>query len=188
MNKPIVIKGALSKDICKVIEVYCLIREKRSEIYNGDDAATRERDVVGAYSVYVDPITESLMLFLMKKIEDGVNLRLIPTYSFFRTYRNGQELIKHVDREACEVTASLFLGKGYRGKDWPLFIDGEEISLEVGDMVVYRGSELEHWRETFKFDGYHTQAFLHFVDANGVNADQKFDKRKSIYHKDRKTQ
>lgn len=185
MDNPIVIKSALSKETCKIIEMYCLIREKRSEIYDNENVAIQERDIVGAYSVYVDPITESLMVFLIKNIEENLKIKLIPTYSFFRIYRNGQKLIKHIDRDACEITASIFLGKGYSGKNWPLFIDGKEISLEVGDMVIYRGADLEHWREELSIDGYHIQAFIHFVDAHGLNTDQKFDKRRSIYHKDR---
>lgn len=182
--KPIVLRNVLSEETCKVIERYCLIREKRSEIY-GDDVAIVENDSVASYSVYVDPISESLMLHLMKKIEDSVGVELLPTYSFYRIYRNGDNLIKHLDREACEVSASIFLAKGYSGNNWPLFIDGKEITLNVGDMVVYKGADLYHWRETFPFDGYHIQAFTHYVIKNGEYEEWKLDKRKSIFHKER---
>jgi hypothetical protein len=184
-NKPIVVRNALSAEACKVIERYCLIREKREEIYGNDGLSHVGDHFVGAYAVYADPMSESLMLLLMPKIESAIGARLFPTYSFYRVYRNGQSLPRHWDRESCEISASIFLAKGYVGKEWPLFIDGEEISLDVGDMVVYRGADLEHWREEFGLDGYHIQAFVHYVDRDGEYADWKLDKRKSIFHKDR---
>lgn len=184
MERPIIVRNALSAETCKVIERYCIIREKRSEVY-GDDVAIRENDSVGAYSIYADPMTESLMLFLMNGIEESISAKLLPTYSFFRVYRNGNSLVRHTDREACEVTASIFLAKGYDGADWPLFIDGQEISLGVGDMVIYKGADLDHWRENFPFDGYHIQAFVHYVLKDGEFSEWKLDKRKSIFHKER---
>ena len=43
-------------------------------------------------------------------------------------------------------------------------------------MIVYNGTELNHWREEFQGKE-HTQAFLHYVDANGEYKDFKYDKR-----------
>ena len=53
------------------------------------------------------------------------------------------------------------------------------ITLHRGDMLVYKGRELAHWRE--RFDGnYWIQAFFHYVDANGALASYKFDRRRGI--------
>ena len=39
----------------------------------------------------------------------------------------------------------MFLG----GDHWPFYIDGKEINLEVGDMIIYNGVALKHWRKKF---------------------------------------
>jgi hypothetical protein len=52
---------------------------------------------------------------------------------------------------------------------------------------VYRGCEVEHWREEFRAPqgSYHVQVFLHYVDANGPYSEFKFDKRPFIgYNKE----
>ena len=52
-------------------------------------------------------------------------------------------------------------------------------------MVVYRGCDLDHWRDTFSLDEdvWHVQGFFHFVDQNGPYSDYKYDKRNSIGEK-----
>jgi hypothetical protein len=60
--------------------------------------------------------------------------------------------------------------------------------METGDLVIYRGCEVEHWREEFiaPEGSYHIQVFLHYVDANGPYADYKYDRRPSIgFNKER---
>ena len=60
------------------------------------------------------------------------------------------------------------------GDDWPISLDptGEEgnkgisIKLNPGDMLIYRGERVEHWRESF--NGYDCgQVFMHYNDKNG---------------------
>jgi hypothetical protein len=48
--------------------------------------------------------------------------------------------------------------------------------------VCYRGVDLKHWREKFiaPEGAWHVQAFLHYVDIDGLYADFKYDKRNSI--------
>jgi hypothetical protein len=53
-------------------------------------------------------------------------------------------------------------------------MDGKKVNLKPGDGVIYRGCEIEHWREAYEGD-YHIQAFLHYVDANGKYANYKGD-------------
>jgi len=54
---------------------------------------------------------------------------------------------------------------------------GTKILLEVGDMLVYSGCELEHWREPFEGD-ICGQVFLHYNNLNGPFAEKnKFDNR-----------
>ena len=51
------------------------------------------------------------------------------------------------------------------------------VDLKVGDMLIYSGCELEHWRETFQ-GNVCSQVFLHYNHANGPFATANiFDKR-----------
>ena len=54
---------------------------------------------------------------------------------------------------------------------------GTEVMLNVGDMLVYSGCELEHWREPFEGNTC-AQVFLHYNHLNGPFSKQnRFDKR-----------
>ena len=48
---------------------------------------------------------------------------------------------------------------------------GVKVNLDPGDMLVYRGDLLEHWREPYKGQ-YHAQTFLHYnnKDTKGAEA------------------
>ena len=43
------------------------------------------------------------------------------------------------------------------GDEWSIFLEpsgeegkeGVEVKLEIGDMLMYQGCELDHWRNTF---------------------------------------
>ena len=60
---------------------------------------------------------------------------------------------------------------------WAIFVEGTEILLDVGDMLVYSGCELEHWRESFE-GNICAQVFLHYNHVDGPFATKnKFDGR-----------
>lgn len=130
------------------------------------------RQVPGSTGFYKEPLCEKLLAHLLPKIESLTGHELYKTYSYARHYECGNELAPHVDRGACEVTASLALG--HEGEIWPLWVEdhnGEHHSflLQPGDALIFRGQELVHWREKNRH-GSCAQVFLHYVDRNGPNA------------------
>ena len=96
---------------------------------------------------------------------------------------------------SCEISTTLNLG----GDSWPIYIEpnkekgtfneegyvpsnskGIEVNLKPGDMLVYRGCDLEHWREEFKGEDC-AQVFLHYNDAKSKLAlNNKFDNRSHL--------
>jgi hypothetical protein len=122
----------------------------------------------GMFVAYKDPSAMVLHSRLLPRMEEVTGLTLLPTYAYARVYRPGAILEKHKDRAACEVSGTLLLAANY-SPTWPLFIEGEQVIQEPGELVVYRGCEVEHWREpmTGPDDAFHVQLFLHYVDANG---------------------
>ena len=68
------------------------------------------------------------------------------------------------------------------GDEWPIFLKKKKskkikVVLKAGDLVIYRGCELEHWRDPFQGENC-TQVFLHYSPANKKNiASTKYDGR-----------
>lgn len=123
-------------------------------------------------AVYGDPVFNEILRNCTVIIGDTVRRSLLPINSYARIYRPGEELKKHKDRPACEISATITLG--YESNTiWPIFFgEGSGVSaiLDVGDMAVYKGHEISHWRERFQ-GKWHVQVFLHYVDKNGPHKD-----------------
>ena len=122
----------------------------------------------GMHAVYNDPVMQFLHAQLWPRMEEVTGLPLLPTYAYYRVYRPGAILEPHKDRPACEVSATLLVGTN-QDESWPLFIESERIVQRPGEMAVYRGCDVEHWREpmTGPPDAFHVQLFAHYADADG---------------------
>ena len=132
----------------------------------------------GAYSCYGDMMFDTLLVSATGKMNEYTGLELNPQYSYFRLYEKESVLKKHKDRESCEISTTLCLGYNSH-YNWPLYIDGKSIELEPGDMVIYKGCDVEHWREPFEGLN-HAQVFLHYNDKNGKYKHQILDGRNMI--------
>jgi hypothetical protein len=130
---------------------------------------------------------ESLLVQYKPIVEEATGLSLLPTYSFYRVYRRGQELVPHIDRPACEISMSVCYDFDYMGKDydWPLYMEDDPLVMKPGDAAIYRGMDLNHYRPIFNVpqNSYHIQAFYHYVDANGQYAEYAYDKNKNSHLK-----
>lgn len=137
--------------------------------------------VPGTPCAYGDFAMETLLEKLLPDIERRTGLALYPTYSYMRLYKNGDELKRHTDRAACEISATLCLGYA-PDTPWPIWVESRvktEVSLNPGDMLIYKGIEVAHWREKYPGDKL-AQVFLHYVDQHGPFAEWKFDKRVAL--------
>ena len=197
-----IIKKAVSYELANFCYNYFLLkRDAVSFMYKNNITAESpilgrwdDPQVPGAYSLYGDFVMETLLMKVLPVMKEKTGMDLIPTYSYARVYQTGSELKRHKDRPSCEISTTLNLG----GDPWPIFIDptgsnnvideyknihkpgappGVEITLEPGDMLMYSGCKLEHWRKPFqgKLCG---QVFLHYNHADGPFAKSNlYDKR-----------
>lgn len=196
MNNFFVIKDILNKDFCNLVYNYAILdeiyfktrlkKEQYEQMYIDDQLGMHHKET---FSKYGDPLMENILLIIKPQIEHFLNKKLLPTYSYYRIYRPGYELYPHVDRDECEISASIFFGCDYdlSQYQWTLNIENEldgmeTIILDISDGLVYNGAMLTHSR--FKFDPpsgqNHIQGFFHYVDANGPHAEQIFDKREYL--------
>lgn len=176
-NKYCYVKNALPQNICEMAVKYTLFDEAKN--FSPEEVGSQ---VAGAHSKYGDPFMESLLLYMIPVIENNTGLKVYPTYSYYRVYRPGASLLPHKDRESCEISASLFFGRNYDGESWKLYIEGKGYEMEPGDMIIYRGMELNHYRYEFEApdESFHSQVFIHYVDQEGPYSDYKYDKRIGI--------
>jgi len=180
-NKYQIIKKAISKELAKFVFDYFLLKREAVK-YMYENNIVRQTAVLGswkdtqisnAYCHYADFVMETLLIKVMPIMKKETNLNLIPTYSYARIYEKGCILHKHKDRTSCEVSTTLNLG----GDMWPIYLEGVKIELTPGDMLVYSGCELEHWREEFK-GNICAQVFLHYNYVDGKFKDNNlYDKR-----------
>jgi len=135
---------------------------------------TYEHRVINCAAAYNPPQTHAAMYKYKFQIQDAIGKKLHGTYSYGRLYRHGNVLEKHTDREASEYGVSVTTGIGGDGQ-WPFYIDDTKVMLGLGDAVIYKGTELEHWREECQHD-WHTISLFFFVDADGEYKHLKDDK------------
>ena len=189
----IVIRKAVSSDLACFVYNYFLMKRQVAETMRNtqyippsttDWGTWEDSQVPNTYSHYGDIAMETLLLKVQPVIEKKIKLRLSPTYSYARIYKNGDVLARHKDRFSCELSATMNLG----GDHWPIYLNpnpkgghvygplkgvhgvqdyqpskskGVKVDLKPGDMLVYSGCELEHWRKEFKGDEC-AQVFLHY--------------------------
>ena len=202
-NKYQVLRNAISKDLAAFCYKYLQISAEADHwmlnngvTHSGNKLVGNFNDpqVPNSYAKYADRVMETLLVDTIKVMQKKTGLRLVPTYSYCRLYRTGNILKRHKDRPSCEISPTLNLG----GDPWPILIDptgsdnvideyknihkpgapkGVEVNLKPGDMLIYSGCELEHWREPFK-GKLCGQVFLHYNHADGRFAKTNlYDKR-----------
>lgn len=133
------------------------------------------------------------LLALTPTISKLVGRELLPTYDYFRIYRQGDVCRVHSDRPACEHSVSLTLDYS-DGAPWPLEVaryrvdslhplqedfgdkDFASIPMKVGDAVLYQGVHYAHGRTTPNPNAWSAHLFLHYVDRDGPHREEAFDR------------
>jgi hypothetical protein len=185
------IENFIDENMANFLYYYVILATKRcnfleqAEGKNSEDLYGTFDDIqaLGDYSKYGDLVFDTLLSMAVEHMNILTNKKLVPTYSYHRLYTTGTELKRHKDRASCEISTTLCLGydisnidkKMYPNFNWPMFVadkknekNGIPIYMKPGDMLIYRGCDIEHWREPYKGLN-HAQVFLHYNDMNGEN-------------------
>jgi hypothetical protein len=197
----IVIKNAIEPKVAEFVFNYFLMKRQVARTFfdtrfvspfTTEWGVWNDEQVPNTYSHYADIAMETLLLAVQPNMEKQTGLKLIPTYAYARIYKKGDILERHKDRFSCEISTTLNLG----GDEWPIFIEkdpkkggvkegkyvsdytkGSKVILKPGDMLVYKGNLLEHWRDPFVGDDC-AQVFLHYNNqATKGSEDNIFDGR-----------
>ena len=203
-NKYTVIRQAISKDLAAFVANYFSMQKqvldtcRQARYFSPFETILGEYEAADGqiphtYSQYGNMAMETLLLKCQPAMEKATGLKLYPAYTYARIYKKGDVLKRHKDRFSCEISTTMNLG----GDDWPIYLEpnpkkggvkegvgyvsdntkGIKVDLKPGDMLVYSGCELEHWREKFKGKEC-IQVFLHYNNCKTPGAkDNMFDKR-----------
>ena len=203
-KKYTIIRQAISKDLAVFVANYFLMKK---QVYDTclqvryvspfEDLLgyyeDKDQQIPNTYSSYADIVMETLLLKLQSQMEKATGLKLYPAYTYARIYKKGDILKRHKDRFSCEISTTMNLG----GDDWPIYLEpnpkkggikpgvgyvsentkGIRVDLKPGDMLVYSGCELEHWRNKLKGKEC-IQVFLHYNNRKTPGSKENmFDNR-----------
>ena len=134
-----VVKGYIPSFFSAYLRNYFTLRVQNDPTLGGDSQAPNSN------CVYGDTAFDMVMAMSTPDIEEIVDKNLVPQYTYARIYKNGSVLERHSDRPECQYSVTLCLGGEYE-KQWPIWINdysgkSHEVPLDVGDMVVYHGTE-----------------------------------------------
>lgn len=183
-NKYVVIKSFLDKNTATLFYNYCINQVLKNDFLRTQSPEDFREEMDGcfgdgmtindSYACYGDSLMDTLLQSSLESMQSITGKKLSPQYSYWRMYETGDDLQAHIDRESCEISTTLCLGyntQNLSNYTWAFYIKNKnnedlKIELEPGDMLVYRGCEVEHWRD--KFQGLnHAQVFLHYNDMFG---------------------
>jgi hypothetical protein len=165
----VVVPKFVDARLAHMLHTMLLLRQHRGEAKRDDHMPT-------ALSFWGDTTLDAFHLAVLDQVEAVANGPLFPTYCYARLYGYGDTLLRHHDREACEVVTTIHLGS--RGAQPPpiCFATGDQIQQQPGDAVVFHGAKVDHWRERFEGQEF-GQVFMNFVRADGPHSNQALDGR-----------
>lgn len=163
-----------------------------------------EMQVEGSLARYWHPQYRSIHSGIRIKLEEILGKKLYNTYYYDRFYFPGQELTRHADRDACEISVTVHVSTTLK-QCWPIWIktpdtysderkmeiveygENRSVCLSAGDGMIYKGCERPHWRDPmpgnnknwwWKKENYYHQIFFHYVLADGQRSHYAFDAAK----------
>lgn len=178
-NKWIYLSRAVAVERCQQLTKYMFDLYEKGALVKDEQCPLSD-------AIYGAPLLDDLLKELAPILSGQIGVELDPAYTYARIYRPGEVLEHHRDRPSCEISGTMTLGFDPSQQVWPLYFaheeqdrKGTEVLINVGDLLLYRGEELYHWRPAFK-GTWQVQVFFHFVDRNGPNKALKYDGRSQI--------
>lgn len=189
-------------------ELYHPVPNERGQLnYYGSvdifDHTPIEQQVEGSLARYTHPMYKQIHSGIRMKLEKELGRKLYNTYYYDRYYFPGQELKRHADRDACEISVTVHISTNLK-EQWPIWIktpdtytdktkrtilipgENKSVILEAGDGMIYKGCERPHWREPMpgknkKIFGkgeelYYHQIFFHYCLQDGQRAHCAWDR------------
>jgi hypothetical protein len=186
-QKYILFNDVVSHEVCSLMTDYLFVKRDAGLLVPPVSLGGDDKQCPKSWSIYGDPLFDTLLARLAAPLSNLIGVSLIPAYTYSRIYQNGEVLEYHKDRPSCEISGTMTIGIKEGEPIWPIYVGkddedkvGKKIEIGLGEMMLYRGCEVPHWRPEYRGD-WQAQVFFHYVDANGPYAQEcKFDGRTSL--------
>ena len=176
-----IVRGALTRQTVDLLAIeFQMLKDceyHRSGI--SPDEIPGDGQVPRSWARYGAICFESVLVLLRDTVAGVAQKNLAPSYSYARIYYKGATLGRHHDRPSCQYSATVCIKNDVN--PWDIYIQdnhGQEhaVALQEGDMLIYRGDKLDHWREEYQ-ENKQIQVFIHYVDLDGEFKEYAYDKR-----------
>lgn len=166
------VKNIIEPQLCSFLQYSSLFIYHYSILENNDLESIVSKKNENSSIAYSPVIGETLLEVLTPIYSQIVGKKLIPSYSLYRLYKKGNELLPHKDRPSCQYSATIQIDSE-KDKIWKFGIkdkEGNEISIgaNLGDVIFYKGQEVRHWRKPLKYE-FSAHLFLHWVNGEDPN-------------------
>lgn len=177
----VVVRNGIHPEVVKLVKNSLLLARNVEYLVNkvpfDNHIAFADTQCKNSWPMYSHITCEALMMNIQPIIEQIFMVQLLPAYTYSRIYWTGSDMAKHKDRPSCEYSASICIDND--PAPWPIWFEGEELILHPGDFVAYRGTEVEHWRDTYH-GNQQIQVFTHFVNKAGPYVSYAYDRRPTL--------
>jgi hypothetical protein len=128
------------------------------------------------YVAHNEPLARFFHRRLAARVSAIAGEPVVPSYVFFASYRQGGGVAPHRDRAQCAFTVSVLVDYTPElsgPSPWPLWLDADPgpgslsvaVTLGLGDGLLFRGTELSHWRDPLPESHASTSLLFHYVPA-----------------------
>lgn len=125
-------------------------------------------------AIHNEAVTASLHHRLAKLVSFITGEELQASYAYLGCYLGGAVLERHIDRPQCQYNLSIVFDmcdeKGGAVDPWPIYLQVKNkplaVNLDIGSGLLYRGTQIEHWRDQLPEGHRAIVCFYHFVSPN----------------------
>lgn len=144
----------------------------RNLVTNGYFGALDDGQVARRMGFHNETVAASIHHRLAKLVSVIVGKEVQASYAYLGCYLDGSVLERHIDRPQCQFNLSIVYDmsdeQGNRVDPWPIYLQmGKKplaVNLEPGSGLLYRGTDIEHWRDALPQGQRAIVCFYHFVD------------------------
>lgn len=136
--KPFVIKNLLNKD--EISHIYDLVKQSNDHMLQ---SFVGHRACSFKYPQFVEKITQVITEYIGEEM-------VLKEYSFAKystEFGYKPKLFPHYDTHSLDgqrITVDIQLNKNI---DWAVVVEGESFNFNIGDALVFSGTQQIHWRE-----------------------------------------
>ncbi|MDB2410397.1 hypothetical protein N9W57_07235 [Pseudomonadales bacterium] len=125
-------------------------------------------------AIHNETVTASLHHRLAKLVSLITGEELQASYAYLGCYLGGAVLERHIDRAQCQYNLSIVFDmsdeEGNPVEPWPIYLQVKNkpvaVNLEIGSGLLYRGTDIEHWRDKLPEGHRAIVCFYHFVSPS----------------------